>query len=239
MDYEHLFMGVEYYNEHYQHWVSSYRRLRERGDEYWVHLEQLSENQIRDEIIGFLNDWLCRVDYQSAVSLKQNLKTTPSFYATLRDEAIERIEFNESKIVEKQRVSNSDIIKKIMNQFVKVRPKFGPVAASKLMHMAVPRLFVMWDTGIRSRYGIPTYYAANHPRHYLRFLKLMQVQIGHAIDSYVNAHGVKNQAAIQQIRKEDGFSTLPRIVDKYNFAIRDRKLRICAVCYNKWLQLIS
>ena len=239
MDYEQLSLGAKYYNEHYKHWVTDYQRLRERGNEYWLHLERLNENQIRDRIIGFLNDWLCRVAYQSTGSLRQILNSIPPFYATLKDESIERIEFNESKIVEKQRLSNSDIIKEIMNRFLKVRPKFGPVAASKLMHMALPRLLVMWDTGIKSKYGIPTYHAADHARHYLRFVKLMQLQIGHAVDSYVASRDVKTQTAIQRIRKEDGFSTLPRIVDKYNFAIRDRKLRICAVCYNKWLQLIS
>lgn len=229
---------MKYYNEHYQHWVSSYQRIRKRGDEYWLHLEGMSENQIKDEIIRFLNDWLCRVDYQSAFSLKQILNTLPPLYAALKDEAIEGIQFNETKIVEKQRVSNSGIIKKIMKHFQKVTPKFGPVAASKLMHMAIPRLFVMWDTGIRSKYRIPTYYATNHARNYMKFLKLMQLQIKHAIHNYAKAYGVNTQTAIQQIRKEDDYSTSARIVDKYNFAIRDGKLGICAECYNKWLRQI-
>jgi len=229
-------MGIEYYNENYQHWVSSYQRFRKRGEEYWLHLERISENQIKSEVIGFLNDWLCRVDHKSAISLGQILTILPPLYEVLKEEAIENIDFNELKVVEQQHLSNSDIIKKVMKCFLKVRPKFGPVAASKLMHMAIPRLFVMWDTGIRTKYRIPTYYATNHARNYVNFLKLMQLQIRHAIDSYVKAYSVNTQTAIQQVRKEDNNSSIARIVDKYNFAVRDGKLRICAECYNRWLR---
>jgi len=96
----------------------------------------------------------------------------------------------------------------------------------------------MWDTGIRSRYGIPTYSTANHAQHYLRFLKLMQLQFGYAIEDYAEAHCVNTKNAIQQIRRDDDYSFLPRIVDKYNFAIRDGKLRICAECYKRWRRMI-
>lgn len=159
MDYEHLFKGIEYYNEHYRHWVGSYRRLRERGNKYWLHLESMSENQIKNVVIGFLNDWLCRVDYRSSSSLIQILEILPPLYEVLKGESIESIDFGELKAVEQQHLSNSDIIKEVMRCFLKVRPKFGPVAASKLMHMAIPDLFLMWDTGIRSEYRIPTYYS--------------------------------------------------------------------------------
>ena len=121
---------------------------------------------------------------------------------------------------------------------MRVRPKFGPVAASKLMHMVIPNLFVMWDTGIRSEYRMPTYYAANHARHYLRFLRLMQLQIRHAIEDHAEANSVNTRTSIQQIRKEDNHTTLPRIADKYNFAIRDGKLRICVECHNQWRRMI-
>jgi len=236
LDYKQLFKGVEYYNENYAHWASSYQRLRKRGDEYWLHLEKLDQEQIKDDIIGFLNRWKCRVSYQSAASLKQILENLPLYYAKMENEAIEVIDFDQSKIPEKQHLLNSEMIRDIMKNFLTVRPKFGPVAASKLMHMAIPHLFMMWDTEIRSKYYIPNYYGANHAQHYLRFLKLMQFQIKHAIDSYTKTHNIDARTAIRKIRKKDDISTLPRIIDKYNFAIRDGKLKICNECYNKWLR---
>jgi len=236
LDYKQLFKGVEYYNENYAHWASSYQRLRKRGDEYWLHLEKLHQEQIEDDIIGFLNRWKCRVSYQSAASLKQILENLPLYYAKMENEAIEVIDFDQSKILEKQHLLNSEMIRDIMKNFLTVRPKFGPVATSKLMHMAIPHLFMTWDTEIRSKYHIPNYYGTNHAQHYLRFLKLMQFQIKHAIDSYAKTHNIDARTAIREIRKKDDISTLPRIIDKYNFAIRDGKLKICNECYNKWLR---
>ena len=134
MNFKQLFTGVQYYNEHYPHWTSSYRRLRRRGDEYWLHLERLSEIEVRSEIVRFLNDWLCRVDYRSTASLKQVLDSLPPLYEALEQERLERIDVN---------VTNSKVIENLMNRFLTVRPKFGSVAASKLMHMAIPDLFVM------------------------------------------------------------------------------------------------
>ena len=236
MNYEQLFSGMDYYNRNYWHWVSSYRRLRRRGDEYWLHLERLSQNEVRREIIGFLNDWKCRVDYRSTASLKQALESLPPYYAALKDESIQNIDFAESKLVENQQLSISEIVRKIMRRFLEVKPKFGPVAASKLMHMAIPNLFMMWDTGIKSKYRIPTYYVANHAKHYLRFLELMQLQTRHAVESYAKSHGVDSQTAALKIEGKDEGSTLPRILDKYNFAIRDGKLRICDGCHSKWVR---
>lgn len=235
MDYKQLFRGVDYYNETYRHWVMSYRRLRRRGDEYWFHLERLNEDEVKREIIGFLNDWKCRVDRQSTSLLKEALDDLPPYYAVLKDERIESIVFDELKPVESQHLSNSEIIKKTMRHLLGVKPKFGPVPASKLMHMAIPRLFVMWDTEIKRKYRIPIYYAANHARHYLRFLKLMQLQIRHAIDSYARTYEVDSQTITQRIIEKDKGSTLPRILDKYNFAIRDGKAEICDECYSKWV----
>ena len=230
MDYKKLFAGVEYYNKHYPHWTNSYRRLRRRGDEYWLHLERLSENQMGHEIVRFLNDWLCRVDRRSTSSLKEVLDSLPSYYTALKSERIENIQFNELKVINGRHLTNSEVIEKIMDKFLTVRPKFGSIAASKLMHMAVPRLFVMWDTGIKDKYGIPTYHAANHARHYVRFLKMMQRQIRHAINSYSEARDINRQAALHQIRLEDN-NFLPRMVDKFNFAMRDGALNICPECF--------
>lgn len=154
----------------------------------------------------------------------------PPYYAVLRGETLNDVDFAQLQSIGNQRVSNSDVIKKIMRCFLRVRPKFGPVAASKLMHMAIPRLFVMWDTGIRIEYGIPTYYGTDHARNYLGFLKLMRLQINHATNCYSKAYDIDVQTTIEQLREKDKNSTLPRVIDKYNFAIRDGKLKICSKC---------
>ncbi|GAJ21532.1 unnamed protein product [marine sediment metagenome] len=43
MLFKKLLEGIEYYNKEYSHWVEKYQYLRERGDEYWFHLEMLDD----------------------------------------------------------------------------------------------------------------------------------------------------------------------------------------------------
>lgn len=226
MLFKELLTGVEYYNGEYPHWVESYQCLRDRGDEYWSHLEMLDEAQIEKQIIEkFLNKWLSRVNHRSASSLKQAVDSLPPFYSALKNEAIEDIDFGSHK---------SFTIKGVMQCLLRVKPKFGSVPASKLMHMAIPRLFVMWDSGIKEEYGIPTYCSDSlTAERYTDFLKLMKAQINHAINNLMQVKGLDRETAIQQIRLKDNNLTLARIVDKYNFAIRGGKAEVCQECQAK------
>lgn len=237
MDYERLLKGVEYYNKHYPHWDKSYRKLRTRGDDFWLHLEMLDKQRIRSEVIGFLNNWLCRVDYRSIESLNEVLNKLPPLYAALKNESIESVEFYKKRLVGNNLKSTSEIIEEIMQNFLNVKPKFGSVAASKLMHMAIPKLFVMWDTGIKSKYHLSSYYSASQARNYVKFLKLIQLQSLHAIKSYAQSKKVAIQTAIQHIMAKDDNSTLARMIDKYNFALRDGKVDLCLECYKNWQRL--
>jgi hypothetical protein len=209
-------------------------QTQKKGDYYWLHLEILDVRQIKSEVIGFLNDWLCRADYRSADSLKEVLDKLPPLYATLRSYSLVTIEFNREIFVNNSPKLASKVIEEIMNKFLSVKPKFGSVPASKLMHMAIPELFVMWDTGIKSRYHLSSYYTANHAKQYVKFLELMHLQILHAIKSYQQSKNIEAQIAIQHIRAEDNYSTLARMVDKYNFALRDGKVGLCMECYKNW-----
>ena len=158
----------------------------------------------------------------------------PPFYLALKNETIENINFDAQKNVEGQTLSNAEIIEVIMQYFLKIRPKFGSVPASKLMHMAIPGLFMMWDKGIKEKYKVPAYYYSNHAKWYIKFLKLMKVQINHTINDFIEVSGLDRQSAVQQIRLKDRDLTLPRIVDKYNFAIRDGKVDVCDECLTYW-----
>lgn len=239
MRFKQLFRGLQHYNKQYPHWVESYQLLRERGYKYWTHLEMLDEGQIRGQVIGsFLNEWLCSVSYESAASLKQAVGKLSPFYLALKNETIENIRFDAEKNVKEKTLSNAEIIKEIMRCFLRVRPKFGSVPASKLMHMAIPTLFVMWDTGIKKKHRIPTYYYSDQAEWYVRFLKLTKVQINHAINDFMKVNAVDRQRAIQQIRARDGNLTLARIVDKYNFAVRDNAVDICDKCFTYWRNMI-
>ena len=232
MQFKKLLEGSNYYNQKYPHWVESYFQLRQRGDEYWIHLEKLSKDLLETQVVGeFLNDWACRVAYKkSTASLKEAVEVLPPYYQAVRDETLEDLRFDDQKDINGQRLSIAEITKEIMQNLLGVRPKFGPVPASKLMHMAIPELFVMWDTGIKSKYHIPNSYGSNQAMWYVRFLKLMKLEMNHAISDLMRIKGINRQKAKDQIKAINGNLTLTRIVDKYNFAIRNGIMDPCDEC---------
>jgi hypothetical protein len=68
---------------------------------------------------------------------------------------------------------------------------------TKIMHFKHPKLFVMWDTSIRSYYHIPI---ACSPQDYVFFLRLMQTEFGHLHWTHTDR-------------------SFARAIDEYNFAV--------------------
>ncbi len=231
MNFDDLLEGIKYYNEKYPHWNISYDNWRKKGDAYWLHLEILNESHLKNQVLCFLNEWLCRASYDSAPALKLALEKSAPLYLALKNDSIINIDFNATKDIVGQVLSNAEIIERIVNNLLNVQPKFGPVPTSKLMHMAIPYLFIMWDTEIKKKYGVPNYYSSNHAVWYVNFLKMMQLQINHATMDYARKNNISMQNTIHQIMQYDNNLTIPRIIDKYNFAIRDGKLQICNQCF--------
>lgn len=222
MNFEDLLEGIKYYNDNYSHWNNSYNDLRKKGDDYWLHLEKLDESHLKNQVLKlFINRWLCRASYECAPALKLALEKSAPLYLAFKNESLITIDFNAMKNIGGQHLSNAELIKKIMGNFLDIQPKFGPVAASKLMHMAIPYLFIMWDTKIKKQYGISNYFSSNQAVLYVKFLNMMQLQINHVTADYARKNNISIQDAILQIMEHDNNSTIPRILDKYNFGIRN------------------
>jgi hypothetical protein len=81
--------------------------------------------------------------------------------------------------------------------YSQLRPLVGQTGASKIMHFKHPKLFVMWDTGIRRHYKIPN---AASSQNYLDFLRLMRSTFGH-------------------LRWTQPDRSFARAIDEYNFAV--------------------
>jgi hypothetical protein len=223
--------GIEYYNRKYGHWVSSYQRLKQRGQHYWQHLELLTEKRLRREILeSFLNAWLCRVDYQSCSSLAAQLQKLPPYYTALQNLRLESVNFQAPVMIIDDRITVGEALESIINFFLDIEEKFGPVAASKLMHMALPDLCVMWDSGIRVCYQIPNYASTNHAFWYVRFLESMQIQLKHVITSLQDTQRTTHSRLIEYLQKLDRRNSLPRMLDKYNFSLRDQGADTCDIC---------
>jgi hypothetical protein len=81
--------------------------------------------------------------------------------------------------------------------YSQLRPLVLQTGTSKIMHFKNPKLFVMWDTAIRSYYRVPNVGSAQH---YLDFLRLMRDTFGH----------------LRWAHKDRGFA---KSIDEYNLAI--------------------
>jgi hypothetical protein len=127
----------------------SYAALRARGDNYWFHLEKMNKAELGEEIIDcFLNTkrWNCRLPKpgtdkgrELVCNLEKAVSKLPEYYADLKGFRLEDMQFGKD---------NLWIIDQIYSIFRQIKPKFGAVPASKLMHMALPGLFMMWDDKI-------------------------------------------------------------------------------------------
>jgi hypothetical protein len=107
------------------------------------------------------------------------------------------------------------IILEIYATLSHIQPRFGPVPASKLMHMAIPDLFIMWNDAIIKEYHVPSY-PSDRPQ-YLAFLVLMQENIRHIRATYPGS----TSQFVNNLNTECGYTGLPmtRLLDIANYAV--------------------
>jgi len=213
---------------------SSYEALRKRGDAYWLHLETMTEDRLSKEIItGFLNtrEWNCRINKPNTSAGKrvvQNLKKAldklPPYYAAVKNLRIEDADLQgltELKVTGgvPVKVPVILIVAEIYATLCEVKPRFGPVPASKLMHMALPNLFMMWDDAIIKEYHVPSY-PSNKPQ-YLTFLVLMQENIAHIRATHAKGSSITNSQFVRDVNVVCGYRNLPmaRLLDIANYSV--------------------
>lgn len=206
----------------------TYAELKATGNHYWLHLENLDKQGLSKEVIrDFLNTprWFCHLDDPSSPegtqmvdNLHGALQQLPALYSSLQGIRIEDIAPG------RQEESTLLIASQIYSTFRGIRPKFGPVAASKLMHMALPDLFMMWDNSIIKGYGVAKESLPNMKREcwsYSSFLLLMNENIGHIRETYADGLNLTYEQLFERINKDLGHANLPitRLLDIANFAV--------------------
>ena len=94
----------------------------------------------------------------------------------------------------------------------------GATGASKALHLLLPDLIVMWDSGIRGQYHLPATHAG-----FLRFHELMQSELKQALRTYVAGHGGTEREAIRAILRERYGEPVERpitkVLDEYNWVL--------------------
>ncbi|MBL7062539.1 MAG: hypothetical protein ISS54_07375 [Dehalococcoidia bacterium] len=215
----------------------SYSGLRQRGDDYWLHLERMGEKELGEEVINcFLNikEFNCHIDNpgtDKGDKLVQNLKNAvdalPDAYAALAGCTIENVDFRQKSIRSR--------IDQIYFCLCAIDPDFPTfvrkVPATKLMHMALPALFVMWDNDIIKSYDVPL---MGDTPFYSAFLMLMQENIRHIRETNPKGTDMTSQELARQINKQCGYDSLamPRLLDIANYAVsrKGSGIQKCSKC---------
>ena len=166
------------------------------------------------EKFDFLNKFGCRVDRKTATSDIE--EHSVSFNNLLQGTStLNLLNINHKNLEEP---------KQIYCLLAKVNG-LGPTGISKYLHMHKPDLFVMWDKQIFLDYFPPKTYskATATSEKYVKFMLRMKREIQEALFTFPGSEYITETQAIIEFRNRFNNESLPRILDKYNYATRNKR----------------
>lgn len=213
-----------------------YENLRRRGAGYWLNLDQMTTTQLSQDIItGFLNtaEWCCHLPSPKKptkhavllTGLEKAVRHLAPYYQALAGLALVTLDFSGAATLARQPLPVSYVITRIYEEYCAIKPVFGRVPASKLMHMALPDLFMMWDNAIINGYGVPScrsHVANNVNASYLPFLILMQENAKHVKATSGAGLTMNWPDFVAFLRAQCGYGnlvTMTRLLDIANYAV--------------------
>jgi len=226
MHYNELFRAAKLFRSYPTAYENSYEEARTGIN--WKELGSLSNRVIKDVVLLFLNRWNCRIPKTDDVakSIKNTYKKTIPFLKALDGEVLQDVNFDDSKKVDEKELRHYKIIRLAYSKFSLVGYKFGEVAASKVLHMINPELFVMWDNAIPTCYGL----RLNSKSYSYGFMPVMQYEANEAITTYMKDKDCERDTAIKEITSKYYGRTLAKLVDEYNWMRIRAKCLTCRFC---------
>ena len=167
--------------------LRKFDELENRGSYYPMFLNMIKKNLETEAFLFILSTWnfatfryaMKDFDLNKFKEIVKNLKP---YFKKFKGQSIETINLD----------NHEKEIKHIFNVLSEIKG-IQYTGASKLMHLTIPEVFVMWDAYIRKELGFKTGYAED----YFNFLKKMQ-------------------QAFKGVHKEKG-RTLAKCIDEYNY----------------------
>jgi hypothetical protein len=223
--YQELFDASEIFEEDPSSSSDAWVRTRRFVD--WENLHNLQTKEVRRRIIGFLNEWHCRLPSSDklAEKIKEAYRSTFPFLKALEGETLQDFQFEKRKEVEGKEYSNEEILDKIFSSFCRIGDNFRGVATSKFLSLINPHLFVMWDTPICEAYGIksPSNPYARDKQYVPEFFPLMKRKVNDAIASYMKEKKCSRSEAIRAINRVRKWRPLAKLLDEYNWVTYSQK----------------
>jgi hypothetical protein len=173
--------------------------------EVWENFNSITEEQVKDVILKFLNDWKCRIPYKRAPELMKECKKTNEYFNKLESKNIFTINLKKY----------AQDIENIFNILSSVKNIKG-TAVSKIMHMTNPKLFPMYDDKISAEYGV-----SQNAKGYLRFMRDMKQEAFELAKDYCKETPSKKLSA--EIKIGERKATWTKFLDEYNYGKYTRK----------------
>jgi hypothetical protein len=189
----------------------------------WRNLHNLPTEDVKRRVIGFLNNWGCRlpVSDELANNIKEAYRKSIPFLKCLENETLEDFEFENKVNINEEEYINREILLEVFMNFCKIGHNFRGVAASKLLSLINPSLFVMWDTSICEAYGIraPSEPYIRDKQYVPEFFPLMKEKANGVIDTYMKEKKCSRSEAIEAINSFRKWRPLAKLLDEYNWVI--------------------
>lgn len=221
--YQELFRAAKIFEENPDARSSDWISARRFVD--WKNLHNLSTTKIIEKVIKFLNNWGCYLytEYKNypkmAEKIKEAYRKSIPFLEALENETLEDLKFERKTSISGKEYTNKEILHEVFTNFCQVGYKFRGVAASKLLSLINPYLFVMWDISICRAYGIraPSEPYIRDKQYVPEFVLLMKEKANSVIDSYMKDKKCSRKEAVEAINIFREWRPLAKLLDEYNW----------------------
>ncbi|MDG6223020.1 MAG: hypothetical protein QCH99_07165 [Candidatus Bathyarchaeota archaeon] len=178
-----------------------------RQQKSWAHWPDSVSITEMQKLLRFVPTWDPKYKGKNAESLAdifyEILPTVKELYA----DKLENVKFD-SVYLQK--------IRHVFDKVARYKTSYESTDASKILHMILPNLLVMWDKNIRQ--GILGKENKKKGSMYaLDFLPKMQNELLEAVDTCMEEENLQRDEAVSFIRRECGNEYLPKLVYELNY----------------------
>lgn len=221
--YQELFDAAEFFEEDPRARSNDWVLARKFVD--WKNLHNMPIKEIIERVIRFLDSWGCYLYAERenwprmAEKIKEAYRKSIPFLDALQRETLEDLDFDKRKNLEGKEYTNKEILQEVFMNFSQVGYKFRGVAASKVLSLINPSLFMIWDQSICRQYGIknPTEPFLRDRQYAAEFLPIMKQKANDVIESYMREKRCSRKDAIEAINSFRKDRPLAKLLDEYNW----------------------
>ena len=207
-------LACEEYPKGADEWEEEYERCLSHR-EFWDDITKISDTDVRDIVMKFLNKWKCILPYEKAPELAEKLRELEPKLHPLRNLDIANADLLEVISIGSEKNRILDQIAEVAAPLIELdmgKRRLGFTAASKILHMCVPEFFVMGDQNIRYAYG-----CEENGIGYANFMLWMSWVAKDLIGQAKDLFGQDKDSEQEILKKYGNKRTLAKLIDQYNF----------------------